>query len=295
MNQAPEKETLDIKAVVLLTLLCLAWGFNAVTMKVGNTGIAPIFCAGIRSVIAVVGLAIWMRVNRIPLFAGSLVDGLIVGILFGLEFAALFTSLLYTAVSSAWILLYSTPFFHAAGAHYFLTGDRITLKKAMGLVLAFFGIVVLLSKHLGVPSLSELAGDMLALGAALFWAATTIWIKRRLVGRVSHHHTLFYQTIFSIPILFFLSALFGETPVHHLNALIISSVLFQGIIIAFVSYLVWFYLVHAYPVSQLSSFTFLTPVFATLSGTLFLDEPLTLRLTISLVLVSIGIYVVNRK
>jgi len=295
MNQAPEKETLDVKAVVLLTLLCIAWGLNAVAMKIGNAGIAPIFCAGIRSVIAVVGLAVWMRVNRIPLFAGSLLDGLIVGILFGLEFAALYSSLLYTTVSSAWILLYSTPFFHAAGAHYFLAGDRINLKKVMGLVLAFFGIVVLLSKHLGVPSLSELAGDMLALTAAMLWAATTICIKRRLVGRVSPHHTLFYQTIFSIPILFLLSALFGETPVHHLDALIISSVLFQGIIIAFVSYLVWFSLVHDYPVSQLSSFTFLTPVFATLSGALFLHEPLTLRLTVSLVLVSIGIYVVNRK
>jgi len=295
VNPISEREALDLKAVILLTLLCIAWGFNAVAMKVSNAGISPIFCAAIRSVIAVVGLAIWMRIKRIPLFPGSLIDGLIVGILFGLEFAALFSSLLYTTVSSAWILLYSTPFFHAVGAHYFLTGDRINLQKAIGLILAFAGIVILLSKHLGVPSLTGLMGDTLALTAAMLWAATTIWIKRRLVGQVSPHHTLFYQTVFSIPILFLLSALFGETPVHHLDALILSSVLFQGIIIAFVSYLVWFSLVHDYPVSRLSSFTFLTPVFATLSGALFLHEPLTLRLTLSLVLVSIGIYVVNRK
>ncbi len=295
MNPISDRETLDLKAVILLALLCMAWGFNAVAMKVSNAGIAPIFCAGIRSVIAVVGLAIWMRINRIPLFTGRLLDGVMVGVLFGFEFAVLFSSLIYTTVSSAWILLYTTPFFHAAGAHYFLTGDRITLQKAIGLVLAFFGIILLLSKHLGLPSLTGLLGDMLALAAAVLWAMTTIYIKRRLVGKVSHHHTLFYQTVFSIPILFLLSALFGETPVHHVDALIISSVLFQGIVIAFVSYLVWFYLVHAYPVSRLSSFTFLTPVFATLSGALFLQEPLTLRLTLSLALVSLGIYVVNRR
>lgn len=295
MNQTSERETLDLKAVILLTLLCMAWGFNAVAIKVSNAGIAPIFCAGLRSVIAVIGLAVWMKVNRIPLFPGSLLDGLIVGILFGVEFAALFSSLLYTTVSSAWILLYSTPFFHAVGAHYFLTGDRLSHNKVIGLVLAFFGIILLLSKHLGLPSLTGLLGDMLALAAAVLWAATTICIKRRLVGRVSHHHTLFYQTVFSIPILFLLSALFGETPVSHMDALIVSSVLFQGIVIAFISYLVWFYLVHAYPVSRLSSFTFLTPVFATLSGALFLQEPLTLRLILSLILVSIGIFVVNRK
>lgn len=295
MNPISDRETLDLKAVILLALLCMAWGFNAVAMKVSNAGIAPIFCAGIRSVIAVVGLAIWMRINRIPLFTGRLLDGVMAGVLFGFEFAVLFSSLIYTTVSSAWILLYTTPFFHAAGAHYFLTGDRITLQKAIGLVLAFFGIILLLSKHLGLPSLTGLLGDMLALAAAVLWAMTTIYIKRRLVGKVSHHHTLFYQTVFSIPILFLLSALFGETPVHHVDALIISSVLFQGIVIAFVSYLVWFYLVHAYPVSRLSSFTFLTPVFATLSGALFLQEPLTLRLTLSLALVSLGIYVVNRR
>ncbi|MBU0989533.1 MAG: EamA family transporter [Pseudomonadota bacterium] len=67
------------------------------------------------------------------------------------------------------------------------------------------------------------------------------------------------------------------------------------IIIAFISYLLWFYLVHAYPVSRLSAFTFLTPLFATLSGAVLLNEPLTLKLSFSLILVSLGIYVVNMK
>lgn len=290
-----EKETLDLKAVALLTVLCMLWGFNGVAIKVGNAGIAPIFCAGIRSVIAVLGLAAWMKVNRMRLFPGKVLDGLVVGIMFGVEFALLFSSLLYTTVSSAWILLYSTPFFHTLGAHYFLQGDRITIHKGIGLTLAFVGIVLLLSKHLGVPSLIQLSGDMCALGAALLWAVTTIYIKRRLVGRVSHHHTLFYQTVFSIPILFILSILFQEVPIQRIDALILSSVLFQGIIIAFISYLVWFYLVHVYPVSLLSAFTFLTPVFATISGVIFINEPLTLTLIFSLILVGLGIYVVNLK
>lgn len=290
-----EKETLDLKAVALLTVLCMLWGFNGVAIKVSNAGIAPIFCAGIRSVIAVLGLAAWMKVNRMRLFPGKVLDGLVVGIMFGVEFALLFSSLLYTTVSSAWILLYSTPFFHTLGAHYFLQGDRITIHKGIGLTLAFVGIVLLLSKHLGVPSLIQLSGDMCALGAALLWAVTTIYIKRRLVGRVSHHHTLFYQTVFSIPILFILSILFQEVPIQRIDALILSSVLFQGIIIAFISYLVWFYLVHVYPVSLLSAFTFLTPVFATISGVIFINEPLTLTLIFSLILVSLGIYVVNLK
>ncbi|HDZ90076.1 MAG: DMT family transporter [Deltaproteobacteria bacterium] len=290
----PEREALDLKAVVLLVVLCMLWGFNGVAIKVSNLGLAPVFNAGIRSVIAALGLGIWMKVNGMRLFPGRVTDGLVVGLLFGTEFALLFSSLLYTTVSSAWILLYSTPFFHALGAHYFLKGDRITPHKGIGLILAFSGVVLLLARHLNLPSLAQYLGDTLALGAALLWAITTIYIKRRLVGEVSHHHTLFYQTIFSIPVLFLLSLLFQETPVQYVDGLILSSVLFQGIIIAFISYLVWFYLVHAYPVSLLSAFTFLTPVFATLCGVIFLTESLTLTLVLSLILVSLGIYVVNR-
>jgi len=58
---------------------------------------------------------------------------------------------------------------------------------------------------------------------------------------------------------------------------------------------VWFFLVHTYPISRLSAFTFLTPVFATIAGVVLLKESLTLRLILSLIFVSTGIYIVNRK
>ena len=162
-------------------------------------------------------------------------------------------------------------------------------------MLSFAGILILLSQHLGLPSVAQFAGDMLALAAAVLWALTTVVIKRRLVSAVSPYHTLFYQTLFSIPILFLLSFMVQETPIQHLDGLILISLAYQGILVAFISYQVWFFLVHSYPVSRLSAFTFLTPVFATLAGVWLLGEPLTLRLILSLILVSIGIYIVNRK
>ncbi|UCD71278.1 MAG: DMT family transporter [Syntrophobacterales bacterium] len=289
------KERIDLFAASLLTGLCLLWGLNAVAIKVSNQGIAPIFGAGVRSVIATGCLVSWMKLRKIALFPGSLIDGLIVGVFFGVEFGVLYSSLLYTTASSAWILLYTTPFFHAVGAHYFLEGDRLNFGKGVGLILAFGGVVFLLSEHAGLPSLGNLLGDILAVMAAIIWAATTIFIKRRLVGKVSYHHTLFYQTLFSIPVLFLLSTMFGEQPIRQINGLILFSVAYQGILIAFISYLLWFFLVHSYPVSKLSAFTFLTPLFAVTAGVFLLQESLTPRLILSLFLVSLGIYVVNRK
>jgi len=294
MPESHYADKLDVKAACVLTVLCLIWGLNAVAIKFSNAGIAPIFCAGLRSVIATVCLVIWMGFKRLALFPGRLKDGMVVGFLFGIEFGLLYTAILFTTVSSAWILLYTTPFFHALGAHFFLSGDRLNPNKWSGMILSFIGVLILLTKHLGPSSIQQFAGDFMALGAAAAWAATTVYIKRRLAKAVSPYHTLFYQTLFSIPILFLLSFGFQETPIQTINGLILSAVAFQGILVAGVSYLVWFFLVHTYAISRLSAFTFLTPVFATIASVVLLKEPLTLRLILSLVFVSIGIYVVNR-
>ena len=288
-------DKLDARAIILLTVLCSIWGLNAVAIKISNEGIAPLFGAGLRSVIATVCLMVWMSRKRIKWFSGRLFDGVIIGCLFGADFGLLYLALLYTTASSAWILLFTTPFFHAIGAHFFLSGDRLSWNKAAGMALSFAGILILLSTHLGLPSKLQIIGDLLAIGAAVIWALTTVYIKRRLVTAISPHHTLFYQVLFSIPILFLFSFVFQETPISHVDWLILLAVAYQGILVAFISYLGWFFLVHTYAVSRLSSFSFLTPVFATLAGVGLLNEPLTLRLIVSLILVSIGIYVVNRK
>ena len=212
MAESQTGDRLDFKAMFLLVVLCLIWGLNATAIKFSTEGIAPIFCAGLRSVIATGCLMTWMVWKHLELFPGRLLDGMLIGFMFGTEFGLIYTAVIYTTTSSAWILLYTSPFFHALGAHFYLTADRLTLRKSGGLFLSFAGILILLSKHIGLPSTQEFAGDLMAICAAAVWAMTTIYIKRRLVAVVSPYHTLFYQTLFSIPILFLLSFIFPISP-----------------------------------------------------------------------------------
>jgi drug/metabolite transporter (DMT)-like permease len=69
---------------------------------------------------------------------------------------------------------------------------------------------------------------------------------------------------------------------------------YQCVIVAFVSYLLWFRMIHSYPVSRLAAFTFLTPLFGVILSALFLGESLTWSLWTGLGLVAAGIYLVNR-
>ena len=70
--------------------------------------------------------------GMVPVSFGIFFYGMAVGVLFGTNLPFLFSSLVFTTVSSAWILLYTTPFFHTLGAHFFLKGDRITVAKGVG-------------------------------------------------------------------------------------------------------------------------------------------------------------------
>jgi drug/metabolite transporter (DMT)-like permease len=59
VGHSPGKDHLDLRGVMLLTTPCILWGFNAIAIKVSNNGIAPIVCAGLRSLIAVLVLIFW--------------------------------------------------------------------------------------------------------------------------------------------------------------------------------------------------------------------------------------------
>ena len=70
---------------------------------------------------------------------------------------------------------------------------------------------------------------------------------------------------------------------------------YQIVWVAFITYIGWFWLISRYPVSKMTSFTFLTPLFGVIAGGVLLNEPMTISLVSSLLLVGTGIYLVNRK
>jgi drug/metabolite transporter (DMT)-like permease len=133
----------------------------------------------------------------------------------------------------------------------------------------------------------------LQLLAAFFWGATTLYIKRFMAGKVQPIHTFLYQLIFSIPVLMVISLILEPKWIIHLDGTVLLSLFYQSIIVAFISFLVWFRLIHNYSVSRLSAFTLFGPIFGVLFATLFLGEKFTVSLGMGLPLVCLGIFLVN--
>jgi drug/metabolite transporter (DMT)-like permease len=278
-------------------MLSFLWGGNMVSIKFTNQGIPPILAAAIRSCIASFLLWIYARTKHENVFlqADDMKHGLVIGALFGFEFLFLYWGVSFTDASRATIFLYCHPFFVAIGAHFLLSGDRLTIIKLVGLVLAFSGLVLVFGSRSPTLGPHFWVGDLMELAAGLMWGATTLYVKKFIWNKpITHYQTLFAQLFWSIPILVVGWLVFEWSRPVDLKPVVLTALFYQTVIVAFMSYLAWFWLIHRYPVSQLAAFTFFAPLFGVLLSALMLDEVITAYLAIGLVLVAAGIYLVNR-
>ncbi|WP_448190084.1 DMT family transporter [Azospirillum sp. sgz301742] len=288
---------LDATAVGCMVLLCALWGLQQVAIKVANAGVSPILQAGLRSAGAVLLLWAWSAWRGQRLFArdGALWPGLAAGLLFAAEFLLIYTALVYTSASRGVLLLYAAPFWTAIGLHLTVPGERLTRIQALGLVCAFVGVAVAFTDALRLPTWRELTGDLMILLAGVLWAATTVVIRATRLIKVPAAKTLFYQLGISALVLPVASLVAGEPGIVDLTPALVANLAYQTVVVAFASYLTWFWLITRYPASRLAAFSFLTPLFGVLAGGLILSEPITPALVAALLLVAAGINLVNRK
>lgn len=296
------KEALDTFAIGLLLVMCICLAVGQVAIKVANAGISPLMQAGLRSAAAALLLGGFaaIRGTRLWVLDRTFWPGLLVSLLFALEFALLYPGLQYTTAAHAVILLYTSPFVVAVGAHFLIPGDRLTSAKLAGLLLAFAGVaIVVLGRDVtakgGVESGGPtLFGDLMCLGGALAWGGLTLVIRASALKHEPPERVTFVQLLLSAPMLVALSLAMGEpgltnpTPVHWAAF---------GFTVVFVAFFVftstnWLFL--RYPASRVMAFLLLTPVFGVIAAHLLLGEALSPNLLAGLFLVVAGLWLVNR-
>jgi len=284
-------------AAALMVFLCALWGANFVAIKVGNQGFPPLLAAGLRSLGAAVLVGMWLALRSQSIHGSRrlLFHGAVTGFLFSLEFLFLYAGTSYTSASRAILLVYTSPFWAALGAHFFLRGDRLSPAKMFGLALSFVGVLaVFRAPGVGLGS-DHLRGDALEVLAAISWAGTTLYVKRFIQPfGIAPTQILFYQVAFSTPMLLVAAAVAGQaTPIEwRLDSVL--ALLYQTVVVATISYIAWFWVLQRNRASVIHSFTFFAPVFGVLFGGLFLDDRLPFLLLVGLALVGSGIYLVNR-
>ena len=287
---------LDALAIVVTVALCLSWGFNTVSIKLAIHDIPPLIQSAARSALAAILVGAWTQVRGIPLFKrdGTLKAGMLAGVLFALEFVLIYCGLVWTTATRAVLFLYLAPFFVVIGSRWLIPGDRFHVSQWLGLVLSFAGIVIAFGLPTPASDPRQALGDVMLVGGAAAWAATTLVIKVSALNRISAEKTLLYQLVVSAPLLAVGAILFGERVDAVPSAVALGAFAYQTIWVVSVTFAVWFALVVRYSAARLSAFTFLAPLFGVAAGHLVLNEPLTPAFAVAVALVAGGLLLVNR-
>jgi len=280
-------------AIALVSFSVLL-GLNQALVKLVNVGMTPLFQSGLRSACAflIVFSAARLMRKKLTISDGTLVPGIVSGLLFSLEFYLLFSALEYTTVSRVSMLFYTQPFWVAVGAHFLLPGERLSRTKILGLLLAIAGIVLLLAHGEETSGSETLVGDTMCILAAICWAAIVLLARKSPLARSAPEMQLLYQLLVSGVVLLGVALVAGET-VREMDLSIMLIFAFQVVFVVSIGFLLWFWALSTYPAGEMATFGLLSPIFGVFFGWLIFDDILSFWFLISLGMVCAGILLNN--
>lgn len=279
------------------TLTILFWGNSFIATKYALEQLTPLTIIFLRMIIAIVVLS-FVAVQQKRSFSVNLKEHgyiIVLAMIATLHLGIQVEGLKHTSASNTgWIIGFS-PIFMAIIAFTFFK-EKITLIQASGIVMAFIGLILLVSKgSLSSISLISNWGDLLVLGSTLTWAVYS------LVGKKI---TLHYPPIMTILYTFIMMAIFispfvlnGPTinAVLHLSFVSTISILFLGIFCSGVAYVLWAQAMSEMPAHKVGAFLYIQPFITFFSAWLLLGEKFTLITLVSGLIIIGGVIIVNRK
>lgn len=289
------RNNIDGKAGAAMVMICAIWGLQQVAIKAAEPDISAVLQIAIRSGIAALAVYLLARFKgeKFLLDPRTLLAGFGVGLSFALEFFFVSEGLRYTSASHMAVFLYTAPLFSAIGLHFFIRHERLSAVQWAGIAIAFGGVVLAIS-GMGESSggVNQLRGDIYGLLAGLSWGGSTILIRTTGLANCSSKQTLLFQLTGACIVLSLLAMTMPN--VHFtLSSVAWSSLVFQTVIVSFISYLIWFSLLCHYQASSLGILTFMTPIFGILAGVVILGEPLQIEFVLGSVLIVLGLIVVS--
>lgn len=259
-------------------LLAALWGGSYLFMRVAAPEFGPVALIALRVAIAAACLlpVLWLRggFGELKAHAGPIaVVGLISS---ALPFVLIAYALLSVTAGFAAILNATSPLFGAVVAHVWLR-DRLSPSQALGLLIGFAGVVVLVwGKASFQPGGSGWA-ILAALGATLLYGIATSFAKKRLAGVNPLAIATGSQLGAALALLPFAIGYWPPSPLP-LKAWL--SALALGVACTGVAYVLYFRLLANLGPTRAISVTFLIPVFGMLWGGLFIHEAITINMLV---------------
>ena len=243
----------------------LIWGTGFVVAKGAINEFPPILLMAFRFLVTSM-LLVWFVKPPIGQLRALFLIAIVAS---AIQYSLTFTGLRgLDAGFAALIVQLEVPFLVILGA--ILLGEKASLRKWMGIIIAFAGVGLLIGK---VEFNNAWGSVALVVAGAFTWAVGQIFVRK--LKNIDGLTTTAWVAVFATPQLFVMSFIFETNQIEFITKASMSiwlAVLYLGIIMTALGYYFWNTLIRSYTIEKIAPFLLLLPVFSLIGGILFLEE-----------------------
>ena len=289
--------SIPARAILAALAIHTLWGGNPVAVKLGLAVFPPLWSGCLRFALGAICVALWALVARVPLMPTRAEWPIVIwmGALFTLQIALLNTGFGATTAVNGAVLVSTNPLFGVLFAHVLVPGDRLRPARAFGVLIAFLGTALVLTRGAGPAGLQgPSAGDWIVLASACL-LGFRLALSGRVLKRIHEVRLTLWMMVVSLPLFFAGGMAFEVIRWENLGFAPVAGIVYQGVVIAGLAFTVNFALMRRYSPSVMISFNFVAPVAGVLLGMAILGERITAGLAGGMLLVAVGLVLITRR
>ena len=285
------KQNNSIKNILLFFALCCCWGPSFLFMKIAVEFIPPITIAAVRVSIAAIFLYLILKIQKInlPKFSIDWKHFAVMGFFScALPFSFFSISEKYIDSSFASILNGTTPLFTILIAHFYTFDDRLNVRKIIGSIIGFVGLIILVAPSLFMAK-AEFFGIVLAIIAAASYAVGFVYAKKNISGfqpLIVPTAQLILSALFLLPIAFILEDPFA---IKYISMPAIFSMLAISIGGSALAFIIFYKLIAATSATYVAAINYVLPIFGVVLGVIILHEQITWNIYFGSAIIFLGI------
>lgn len=284
---------------VMLITLATVWGgsflFNAILVA----ELPVITIVAIRVTVAALALWGFVRVTGRKIPTSPQVWGalLILGVLNNaIPFSLIVQGQTQITSGLASILNATTPLFTILVAGFFLTDERFSVLRVLGVVVGFSGVILMV----GPEALSGLGDDfwaqLCALGAALSYGFASVFGRRFRELRVDPVMVATGQVTMSSLVLWPIALwIDGPKDIMGLSFNAAASMFGLAVLCTSFAYILYFRILERAGATNISLVTFLVPISAIILGVLVLGERIFIKEIMGMTLIGMGLAIIDGR
>ena len=279
---------------ILLTLLALIWASAFFNIKIATYSFGPVTIAFLRVLFGAIPILLlcYFKNIKIEAFSKDWHWFAMIGFInLVLPFFLIAYGVKSVQSNLAAILMATTPLSATVLSHFYTKNEKFNLIKTFGVLIGFFGVIFLFSDNLLINESNFVSALLILLGSTCYVIGGLLTLK---ISKKKNENVtgsiLIWATLILIPLVSFTEQPWQVIP--RTDSLI--SVIYLGVVPTGLAWLLRFRILKNNGLIFQAQVAYLIPIFGVILGYIFLKELITIKVLISLIAVSVGIYFVGK-